>query len=167
MKQMDIKRWPYLKDVHLRPIKAEVVLLIGANVLKAMEPLRVINSQHEVPYAVLTHLCWTINGPLGSAAPMDEHGRPQIMSNRISVVKLKELIIQQCNQDFSELAYNEKKEHSFEDKKFLHVINSSIKRKDGHYEIRFPFRQGNISLPNNTKLVEQRALSLVCRFQKA
>lgn len=132
--EMDIKGWPYLKDVHLRPIKAEVGLLIGANVPKAMEPLRVINSQCEGPYAVLTRLGWTINGPLGSTAPMDEHGRPRIMSNKIPVVRLEELLIHQYNQDFSELAYNEKQEHSFEDKKFLHVMNSSVKRKDGHYE---------------------------------
>ena len=164
--ETDIKGWPYLKDVHLRPIKAEVGLLIGANVPKAMEPLKVINSQGEGPYAVLTSLGWTINGPLGSTAPTDEHGRPRIMSNKISVVKLEELLVRQYNQDFSELAYNEKQENSFEDKKFLHVMNSSVKRKDGHYEIRLPFRQDNISLPNNRKVAEQRALSLARRLHK-
>nr|XP_046229927.1 uncharacterized protein LOC124050970 [Scatophagus argus] len=45
-------------------------------------------------------------------------------------------------------------------------MNSSVKRKDRHYEIRLPFRQDNISLPNNRKVVEQRALSLARRFQK-
>lgn len=79
--EMDIKGWSYLKEVHLRPIRAEVGLLIGANVPKALEPLRVISSQGEGPYAVLTSLGWTINGPLCSTAPMDEHGRPQITSN--------------------------------------------------------------------------------------
>lgn len=138
----------------------------GANVPKAMEPLKVINSQGEGPYTVLTHLGWTINGPLGSAAPMDEHGQPRIMSNKISVVKLEELLVYQYNQDFSEWAYNEKQEHSFEDKKFLHVMKSSVKRKDGNFEIRLPFCQDNISLPNNRKMVEQRALSLARRFQK-
>ena len=164
--EMGIKRWPNLKDVHLRPIKADVGLLIGANIPKAMEPLKVINSQWEGPYAVLTCLGWTINGPLGSTAPMDEHGRTRITSNEISVVKLEELLVHQYNQEFSELACNEKQENSFEDKKFLHMVNSSVKRKDGHYEIPLPFRQDNIRLPNNRKLAEQRALSLACKFQK-
>lgn len=93
----DIKGWPYLKDVHLRPIKAEGSILIGANVLRAMEPLRVINSQGEGPYAVLTRLGWTINGPLSSTASLDEHGRPRITSNNISVVKLEELLVHQYN----------------------------------------------------------------------
>lgn len=57
------------------------------------------------------------------------------MSNKISVVKLEELLVHQYNQDFSELAYNGKQEYSFEERKFLHVMNSSVKRKDGHDEI--------------------------------
>lgn len=164
--ETDIKGIPYLNEVHIKPIKAEVGLLIGTNVPQAMEPLRVINSQGKGPYAVLTYLGWTINGPLCSTAPMDEDGRPRIASNRISVAKLEELLRHQYNQDFSESAYNEKQEHSFEDKKFLHVMNSSVKRKDGHYEIQLPFRHDNISMPNNRKVAEQRVLNLARRFQK-
>lgn len=48
----DIRRWPYLKDVRLHSIEADVDLLIGINVPKVMEPLRVINSQKDGPYAV-------------------------------------------------------------------------------------------------------------------
>ena len=164
--QADLEAWPYLKDVQLGSIKAEVALLIGANVPKAIEPLRVINSQNDGPYAVLTRLGWTVNGPLGSTAPADEQGRPQVTSNRISVAKLEELLVQQYNQDFSELAYNEKQEHSFEDKKFLKVVNDSITKKEGHYVIRLPFRQDNICLPNNRKVAEQRTRSLSQRFKK-
>lgn len=163
--QTDIETWPYLKDVHLSSIRAEVALLIGANVPKAIEPLKVINSQGNGPYAVLTRLGWTINGPLGSA-PVDEHGKPRITSNRISVARLEELLVQQYNQDFSEVAYNEKQEHSFEDKKFLKVVKDSITMKEGHYVIRLPFRQDNICLPNNRKVAEQRARSLSQRFKK-
>ena len=164
--ELDTKGWSYLKDVHLRSINAEVGLLIGANVPKAIEPLQVINSQDEGPYAVLTRLGWTINGPLGSTAPTDEHGRPRITSNKISMVKIEDLLVRQYNTDFSELAYNEKQEHSFEDKKFLDVMNTSVKRKDGHYEVPLPFHRDNISLPNNRKMADQRAQSLARRFQK-
>ena len=47
---------------------------VDANITKATELLKVINSQGEGPYAVLTCLGWTVNGPLGRTAPADEHG---------------------------------------------------------------------------------------------
>lgn len=118
----DLNEWPYLQAVQLKSIRADISLLIGVNVPKATELLKVINSQDTGPYAVLTHLGWTVNGPLGISSPVDQHGRPQIVSNRISVARLEELLIQQYNQDFSELAYQEKAEHSFQDKRFLEVI---------------------------------------------
>ena len=42
--QEDINSWPHLKEVKLPTIEADVGLLIGANVPKAMEPLQVVNS---------------------------------------------------------------------------------------------------------------------------
>lgn len=55
-KQDDIRRWPYLNDVHLDSTEAEVDLLVGVNVPKAMEPLKVDDSQADGPYAVQTCL---------------------------------------------------------------------------------------------------------------
>lgn len=57
--QEDVNKWHYLKDVTLPVIEAEVGLLIGANVPKAMEPLQVINSQNNGPYAVRTLSGWS------------------------------------------------------------------------------------------------------------
>ena len=70
----DIKQWPYLDEVKLKFIGAEVNLLIGVNVPKAMKPLKVINSQDNGPYAVLTHLGWIVNGPLGISSHVDKRG---------------------------------------------------------------------------------------------
>lgn len=63
--QEDIQHWPYLKKVSLNTIEVEVGMLIGVNAPKLIEPWRVINSQGDGPYAVLTQLVWLINGPLG------------------------------------------------------------------------------------------------------
>lgn len=166
-KEEDIRWWPYLDDVHLNSIKAEVDLLIGVNVPKAMEPLKVINSQGDGPYAVQRCLGWLINGPLSSNAAANMNGgRSYVTSNRISVARLEKLLINQCNQDFSEQAYNEKKELSYEDKQFLTIANDSIKVRDGHYELRLPFRKENINMPNNREVAEQRALNLLKRFRR-
>ena len=58
-------KWPYLKDINLPNIDAEVELLMGSDVLKALEPQEVKRSEDGGPYAVRTLLGWTINGPLG------------------------------------------------------------------------------------------------------
>ncbi|GAA6068459.1 uncharacterized protein LOC122837472, partial [Tachysurus ichikawai] len=60
--QEDIEKWPYLQNVKLHGIDAEVELHIGADAAKVME---LINSQDEGPYAVWTRVGWVINGPLG------------------------------------------------------------------------------------------------------
>ena len=58
--QEDIQRWPHLGPV-LRPvIDLEIELVIGSNLPKALEPLEVIQSVDDRPYAVKTILCWKI-----------------------------------------------------------------------------------------------------------
>lgn len=52
--QQHLQRWPYLSDVNLPFIDADVGLLIGANNSKAMEPCHIISSQDEGPYDVKT-----------------------------------------------------------------------------------------------------------------
>ena len=56
-------KWPYLSEVQIPKPNAEVELLIGNNVPKAIEPWRVINSHGDGLYAVETLLGWVINGP--------------------------------------------------------------------------------------------------------
>lgn len=77
-----------------------------------------------------------------------------IFSNRISVVNLNDLLIQKHNHDFREKSSNEKVEMS-EDKRFIDVVSSSAKIKDGHYEIKLPFKCSNPLMPNNHHLAEQ------------
>lgn len=47
-------------------------------------------------------------------------------SNRLSVAKLDELLKEQYNNDFPEQAYDEKPELSFEDQRFLEIVNNSV-----------------------------------------
>ncbi|KAI2651225.1 Replicase polyprotein 1a [Labeo rohita] len=53
-----------LQTVHLPEIEAGIELLIGTNVPKALEPLEVIRSVNDGPYAIRTMLGWTVNGPV-------------------------------------------------------------------------------------------------------
>ncbi len=63
-RETDLQRWPYLKTVHSPEIEAGIELLIGTNVPKALEPLEVIRSVNDGPYAIRTILGLTVNGPL-------------------------------------------------------------------------------------------------------
>lgn len=128
-----------------------------------MEPWKVINSKENGPYAVETKLGWIVNGILNK----DSHEGStlnHIFSNRMSVVNLQDLLIQQYNHDFPEQGSNEKTKISIEDKRFVDVVSSSAKIKDGHYQLKLPFKQNETSMPNNRQLAEQRALSIRRKF---
>ena len=47
--QEDVKQWPYLHKVKIPHIEAEVSMLIGNNVPKALEPWMIFNSQGNCP----------------------------------------------------------------------------------------------------------------------
>ncbi|XP_028312818.1 uncharacterized protein LOC114469473 isoform X2 [Gouania willdenowi] len=118
--QEDIISWPHLKEVKLPTIEAEIGLLIGANVPKAMEPLQVVNSVDDGPYAVRTILGWTVNGPLKGGSEMDSDKLTEVTANRISVARLEELWQLQFKQDFPDAGQNEDIEMSKDDHRHKH-----------------------------------------------
>ena len=90
--QKDLERWPHLKEIHLPHIEADIGLLIGANVPKAMEPWEVVSSVGNGPYAVRTKLGWTVNGPLRESCSWTDKRKPtKALANRISVASLESL----------------------------------------------------------------------------
>lgn len=156
----DIRKLPFLKHVQLATIDADIGLLIGANAPWAIEPWRIIHSQGDGRFAVKTRLGWLINVPLSGSSCTGERGRQCVSSNRISVARLEKLLVRQDNQDFSERAFEEQTELSFEDKKFLKIADESAIKKDGHYEMWLPFRDKSLVMPNNKPVAELRALTL-------
>lgn len=62
--QEDLSRWLHLEQVKIPHIDAEIGLLIGTNLPKAMEPDKVIRSVNNGPYSVRTVLGWAVNEPL-------------------------------------------------------------------------------------------------------
>ena len=91
----DLTRWSYLKHISLPQIEAGIELLIGMNVPRAMEPLEVIRSEHNGPYAIRTVLGWTVNGPLTGSGGEANYCDQPINVNRVSIVNLDELWQQQ------------------------------------------------------------------------
>lgn len=159
-RQSDIKKWPHLRNVHLSDADLEIELLIGLDVPKALEPINIIRSVGNGPYAVETILGWTVNGPLGANSDTQEK-----VVNRISVVKLDEVWEQQFKSDFPECIRDEH-EPSKEDDQFMELVTKSCKLVNGHYSIGLPFRTSQIRMPDNRSVAEQRTLNLKRRFKK-
>lgn len=164
--QEQLQKWPYLSEVILPHIDADVGLLIGANNPKAMEPWHIINSQDDGPYAVKTVLGWMVCGPLKNENIISKDKTAHYSVNRISVVEIEQLLVQQYNTDFPERHYDDKEEMSQEDKQFMLSVEKTIKFVDGHYCIGLPLRNEEAKLPNNRCVAEQRAASLRRKLQK-
>lgn len=162
----DLTRWPYLRHLCLPQIEAGIELLIGTNVPRAMEPLEVIRSEHNGPYAIRTVLGWTVNGPLTGNGGEAICCEQPVTVNRVSIVNLDELWQQQYKMDFPESAVEEQVGLSREDLRFMDMATESVKHVDGHYQVALPLRNPNISMPNNRKVVEQRLHHLKRRLQR-
>lgn len=162
--QNDVDQWPYLRNVHLPEIDSEIELLIGSDVPKALEPLDVIRSVKDGPYAIKTMLGWTVNGSLGGKND-DTQEQSAISVNRISVVKLDELWEQQFRTNFPQ-SVRDDQEPSREDQQFLDLVSKSAKLVDGHYCIGLPLKEREMSMPDNRGVAEQRTLNLKRRFER-
>lgn len=139
--QEDIAQWQHLKDVRLSHNTAEVGMLIGANVPKAIEPWQVINSDGKGPYPVKTTLGWVINGPLRrDDGPETDSGKLHSYTANRTLVREIELLVKEYNTDFSERSCEEKEEMSQDDRRVMHLVSSSAKLVDGHYSLRLPLK---------------------------
>ena len=72
-----IEEWDYLKTISSEITQTddvEVGLLIGANCIKALGPLKVIASNNGGPYGCQTHLGWCMVGPISNMVGKDSIG---------------------------------------------------------------------------------------------
>ena len=58
------------------------------------------------------------------------------------------------------------KEISYEDKRFLKIMQKEISKVGKHHQLPLPLRNENMSLPNNQNMVEKRLMHLKRWFQK-
>ena len=69
-------------------------------------------------------------------------------------------MISQYNTDFNEKSYEEKYNISVEDKRFMKIMNDSVKLQEGHYIL----RKYDDTLPDKHHVAEQHLLNLQCKF---
>ena len=150
-----IERWDYLKEImneipELKDIP--LGLLIGRNCPKALEPIRVINSQGTGPYAKRTRFGWCVIGPderknslLGTKCHSIKVSKPSgpashiVLNTKISDNAIAEALQEMYRADFVE-SKAEKRAESKEDEEFLNLMKENVKLVQGHYELPLPLR---------------------------
>ena len=80
--QEDVSRWPYLSDIVITKLDADIGILIGGNAWNTMEPWMIVNSIGDGPYPVYTLLGWVANGPVRDVSQCDK-----IMINRLQLIQ--------------------------------------------------------------------------------
>ena len=136
-------------------------VLIGANCTKALEPIDFIASKNGGPYALETVLGWCVVGPIGRSCKRDD----VISCNRIAVQdagtkqlsryhfeiqkevkdtgisdmmqRMYQLDFIEPRTKFKDLMTNRLDEISYEDKKFLKIMEDQVVKVGNHYETPF------------------------------
>ena len=156
-----IKKWDYLKSISREITQQddiEIGILIGANCMKALEPLEIISSRNDGPHAYRTKLGWCIVGPI-----VNKSSNKSVKCNRMAVkdvisgkvashnfkidnrlkrskICVKEMFERIFHNDFSEVKQlllniiGKTEEISREDKKFLKILETGTKKNGNHYK---------------------------------
>ena len=157
----EMSQWPHLQEIDIRDVDADVGLLIGSDVPRALEPREIKSGNYGEPYATRTDLGWVVNGPLRKC------GNSRRTANLITTdVELNKQFEKYCSMEFNDSYYDTKVTMSQEDKKALPKMKSSIQLKGGHYEIALPWREGCPAIPDNRSMVENRLQHLKKRLAK-
>ena len=177
-----ISSWPHLYTLMDKIPEYDpsipIGLMIGGNCPKALEPMEVIHSVGEGPYAKRTRLGWCVVGPMGStwktniksnhtrfAIPVVDVSTGTIASHcftpnePIRESYAANILNEMYQNEFNE-SQSEKRALSQEDERFLEIMESGALKEGNKHILPLPFRNENISFPNNKHLVKGRLMSL-------
>ena len=193
----NLKNWSHLKKLmDLIPEYNDAIpfgLMIGGNCPKALEPIEVIPSQNNGPYAFNTQLGWCVVGPLSSSQSDSKRSIVQchrtrileinsswqtpIMSNIlpnhrfVATAEAKDQVINKKLQEMYTLEFNElnseSEGYSQEDERFMEIMNNGVGKVDGHYQLPLPFKSDKVYLPCNKKQAEKRLSSVKKKMEKS
>ncbi|XP_066933229.1 uncharacterized protein [Clytia hemisphaerica] len=169
-----LQPWPYLNQIanHFPKIRGKVGLLIGSNCPKALEPMEIVHSRDNGPFAFRSRLGWCITGQVKSNSSSTSCHRIQVQDRTdqyfqvresFKDLSLKEMIVKASTLDFHESS--QLITLSQDDKCFFEIMKD-IKYKDGHYYLPLPLRDPHKIIPNNRSQCLQRAAWLKQRLLK-
>ena len=84
-----------------------------------------------------------------------------------NLIEINEMFNTIYNSDVLDCANDHTQGNSYEDRLWLNKVESSIKLRDGHYEIPLPFRDNGVELPSNKWQVLKHIGHLKNKFIKS
>ena len=163
-------------------------LLLGANCLEALEPVEVIPRQNDGPYTIRTALSWCVVGPIKTQchnvllcnwivvtkADSGKMAKPHFeIEKGCEDIAVKEMLKKMYMTDFNEPCLKDAdpvtkglKEISYEDKRFLKIMQKEISKVRKHHQLLLPLRNENMSLRNNKNIVIKRLMHLKRPLQR-
>ena len=158
--QSDIDKWPHLEGIKLQNINAPISLMIGNNIPDVYTPMEMRTGPAGSPHATRTRIGWIPWNVIRQGRNKDS----ELSANFTNVVakqleSLEKLVRDSIDRDFPERAIDDKRCLSREDMKFMEKMESG-KFEAGHHVLPLPFRDDEISLPDNQKQACSRLNSL-------
>lgn len=150
--QEDVDKWKHLEGIHLPSIQAQVGLLIGCDVPKALEPREFKKSKDGGPFATRTMFGWVINGPRSA----NEKSIVRSANLFRTDAQLSKQFEQFCNMEFNDSVFDDSTSMSREDIRALEIFEKSINLSEGHYNVAIPWSCSPPNLPNNKSMALHR-----------
>ncbi|XP_070402814.1 uncharacterized protein [Nothobranchius furzeri] len=169
--------------------EAEILLLLGRDVLRAHKVRQQVNGPHNAPFAQRLDLGWVVIGEvcLGNVhkptvdtfkTHVLDSGRHSIFQPCASVMHVKETqpSFSKPNKTperllghtvFNQTEHDNKPAPSIEDILFLEIMDRNVYRDDtGSWVAPLPFKEPRRRLPNNKEHAVKRFESLQCQFRR-
>ena len=162
----DLKQYAHLSDLHLHSASTqEINLLIGSNAPNCFIIHSTRIGKGDEPYAQQTPFGWTVVGPLRYKRESDVPSNVNLLQS-VSNDQLSEQMSRFWKHDFPDAIHSNKSEFSIEDKIAERIVRPTVKKVDGRYLCKMPFRTRPQDIPNNRTLAETRMKYLYRKLQK-
>ena len=160
----DLIQWPHLHGINLPHVDATVELLIGNHVPDAYTPLYIKSGPSGTPHAAKTRLGWVIWNLIRTTTVDKCIANRAQLKTISSDANLDKWLEKQFNYDFPESQADEKFEMSMEDKKFMSIVDNTMRLEKGHYIMDLPFKDSDVHFPDNISVARKRLNGLKQRF---
>ena len=138
-----------LKGVTFPDLCGKVELLIGANVPDAHRTLEYRINQSGGPNALKSPLDWSLIGPTQGAKTVNLVNLNFVQTDSAF---LHEQMQAMYNRDFITKDSNYGDSISVDDRKAIKIMEESVIKKNGHFQVALPRKSSNVSLPNNKQI---------------
>lgn len=157
-----IHELPHLQSIPFPDVeRSKISVLLGTDVPEAFVPIDVIKGLPSQPFAIQTVLGWSVLGRTS-----DEKSTLNVNCTCSKDNAVEESLKRFWEIESSGIERSASKTLSVEDTNAIKIIEDTISKADGHYQMGLLWRDENVQLPNNRVLADARLSSLKGRLKK-